>query len=1632
MATEFRPEDFYGPSQAEANLLGVDDVSPDQAAGAIRDEPFGGIPASIGMRTPDYTAEQANAARQRDVIQTSPPVRNWLSSANPAQVAATKDDLSGLAKIGEAVRNIGAGISQSNQRLMEGGRRFGIAVDEFGIRSGLTPDPTGKIAADIQRRRAEAVALRGLQEDGSYTPGTTFEDVKRAPLASFLPWAIETGLVSAPDMAMSVLALPMYIGLRTGNIGQTRAENNQQTEATVGDLVAAMPAATASAFLERLGTRGIIGLDDAVKGGLRAVPGAVAKGAVKEGVTEGAQSAVENLGESVGTIKGVDEKELADEVIQGALAGAGFGGTVRTATSIPEAMRNRVEFRRNIQAKVAEIDVANVAAAQEQIAESKTFTRSPEVMQQVLANQLGDQTVEVDPEVVVGLMEAGDNPFPMMTDQFQQAAVDGEMVTVPYSQYLAATAGQAFAADLNATTIFREDGTSIEAAKELGEVGAPPAQTPSGDGEAGLAAASLEPRVLPEGTEPSEEGFTRTLAESTRAEVQELVAELKLSELYSTPKAVGSTKSNFERYSSGIEEHLAQAEDRAFERAYRQVKRERGVPWKEAVAQRYAEVEQELADDPVMQAWSALTRGKNPLDVPLDAPFKLDLNDPLSKWALDLGLPRNMFGRDGLDSDVIAKEFGFPDAVQMFTALSQMQSRMGEQSFTQFFKASAQTQANLRTREELGFDVTPEAMRNAASEVMVSPEITDYLAEDLRKFAEANGLPFDKSIMESIAQFRFNQRPIKQVINLRKMEEMLARDGRKLETALLKGDIPTAFKWKQAQFLHALELQTAHKFLKTWKRAGRNIDKWRKKRAVKSIAPEYYDRIQEALANAQVPTKRTATRSDGRIIPSAELQRALGDKTLAEWAATEDNIQYIANDQAPPDMSVEQFQAWWNMLTSIAVTGKHEADPVFHERMDAGVNLGLQLKPNPQVNRAIEAGVVPKKSKLRGMDASNRTVENFVGVIDHGNPLGPMFEFMIKPAVDAANTKDDLIREVWNPIVDKFRAIPKETKALYNKLVPNDTLINPRTGKPMEVKRGHLLVILANMGNQSNMEKLAEGYGTTPEALIEFVNRHITKPEAEYVQFIWDQLTTKLFPLDDANARKQRGYGLERVEAAPLELDVGTLRGGYYPLAYNPLLKLPQPRPDKADVDAIKAFDPYDVIAVPSGATKERTSFTGPILLDMDTILKRHVRDTATRIAYSDFVSDMRRALRDPNFVEMWKTRFGIEYFDQIEPWVRRQVIDGDMPNDLDGPYKFMNWLNRNQTLNVLGGSLSVMVNQIQGSVQVMSELGFARTMDGYITFLTNPKMRKMMYAQSGSMRNRFANINREIRDEYHRTSELDFTAATPAKVYDQLGRWAISTVGWADKWGVSGAAWMGAYKKGLWDFRAEPNPQQMAVDYADKVVRETQGSGRPMDLSALQGNANPFMRLLTFAYTPVQRQYDLIHDTLDDLSKGRFKSGARKFYYLIILAPIVRAFFDGDWPDEEQKEDPKWMAEWLIRNITMGFVGNQWFTRDGATIINRTAQGEYTDLGSTPISRATEAAFRLWQMKEKGNLFNTKAKNFYKTWITALYTFGVTPGGGAQLARGAQFLADVQAKRQKPKNPVDWYEGMRRGKIAE
>lgn len=350
-----------------------------------------GLPTSAIEQDQKTVENQVKSRQIKSSLEKHKFTATWVTEDDNAKLA--HDDIENLGKAENMARGMGERIGDAfggvltatNTIAADLEKKYGLGT--FEIKDGgfryVSGDELQERIANGERYGLEVLEdkLKDLDFGHQEEQLATWEDVKSKPLSNVLPFIFEQGILSVPDMAVAIANLPLMTVSMTGRISEERATNEGRKEPTVEDLVKVLPAATVSSFLDRLGGRGILGLDDAVKAvGVKPLAKAVGAGFAKEGATEFTQGSLENVGATLGTERGFKIAEMLEQGLQEGLVGSGFGGSIRTVTASAE-MANMA---------IKDSDILKKISSQE----SKLRERSPAKYAEFQGKLLKDNGVE--------------------------------------------------------------------------------------------------------------------------------------------------------------------------------------------------------------------------------------------------------------------------------------------------------------------------------------------------------------------------------------------------------------------------------------------------------------------------------------------------------------------------------------------------------------------------------------------------------------------------------------------------------------------------------------------------------------------------------------------------------------------------------------------------------------------------------------------------------------------------------------------------------------------------------------------------------------------------------------------------------------------------------------------------------------------------------------------------------------------------------------------------------------------------------------------------------------------------------------------------------------------------------------
>lgn len=620
--------------------------------------------------------------------------------------------------------------------------------------------------------------------------------------------------------------------------------------------------------------------------------------------------------------------------------------------------------------------------------------------------------------------------------------------------------------------------------------------------------------------------------------------------------------------------------------------------------------------------------------------------------------------------------------------------------------------------------------------------------------------------------------------------------------------------------------------------------------------------------------------------------------------------------------------------------------------------------------------------------------------IDGGADMGAAYR-NIKAPIDEAMTR----------LIERKETVAQDLDGLYSVYSKEERRrMAVREHMPAlgyALSKWERIAVALNVGNEGNRKRLTDPNvpGSFTDEQIEAVLATLDARDADFVQSVWDYIGS--FRADIA-ARERRATGVEPqwVEATPVSIAGKELRGGYYPLKYDPRLSA-LARDDQAnDIAQSLQAGRFGKAQTRNGHLKDRAQSSGrAIELDL-AVMHRHVNQVIYDLELSEAVANSWRILQNGEvrgaFIEAGKQAD----FDALETWLK-DVAEGELRSaDLVG--RAARSLKSNFTAAKLALNLSTVAVQVTGVAQSMVVVGKRDFVRGVVATFRNG-VRDEVAAKSPFMRTRQTTFNKDIYDFYEDPRIGPIASRWGDFKKDILGPlsfWLMTKVQWHL---VDVPTWLAGYQQGLRKFG---NDEARAVAHADDIVKRSQASGLFSDRSAVERGSvsrtarqNDVVRLFTalgsymfakfnVAYERTTRAGRVIgQDGLSARSAQEALSWTLDMAFLFTLEAVIMAAIKGRLPDDEDDEDEGWLA-FLARETAFSAIGTlpgvrdvagplQGFEGGGAygaitkelaspffqasqgevdpafvkSVINMT--GLVTGLPSTQINRAVDAAWR-------------------------------------------------------------------------
>jgi len=355
-----------------------------------------------------------------------------------------------------------------------------------------------------------------------------------------------------------------------------------------------------------------------------------------------------------------------------------------------------------------------------------------------------------------------------------------------------------------------------------------------------------------------------------------------------------------------------------------------------------------------------------------------------------------------------------------------------------------------------------------------------------------------------------------------------------------------------------------------------------------------------------------------------------------------------------------------------------------------------------------------------------------------------------------------------------------------------------------KLSKENILCLALNWGSETNRKRVIDGIGQRLDVQGVFA-KHMTERDWKAVQQIWDFVDT--FWKETAEVEeKLNGSHLGKVPASAFRIETSdgkeiTLRGGYYPLKYNPE-KSTQAKEKEVEDQAQKTLAGARVLGTGRSHVKERSEndVKEPLLLEFR-VLQEHVYNAAHNIAFRIAARDVHRIVRNAEFKGYVTSPYGMPFWNSLDQWVLDTwaiAADGSSDRAATAISRTMAALRRNSTMAIMGWRLWPVVENASNIGPMMDKLGAVEANAAIADYYANKKEMDDLLHKSIFMSDRINNMERDLRHD----KRLFDPTYTPVEFLRDNAYWALAQTDLM----LSKPLWCRAYKNAFPEMLAEIN----------------------------------------------------------------------------------------------------------------------------------------------------------------------------------------------------------------------------------
>jgi Fe-S cluster biosynthesis and repair protein YggX len=992
--------------------------------------------------------------------------------------------------------------------------------------------------------------------------------------------------------------------------------------------------------------------------------------------------------------------------------------------------------------------------------------------------------------------------------------------------------------------------------------------------------------------------------------------------LFDSMEQARMTKSEWDAYQNADDEAVADAQRDLDTRSLRDMKWLAGAKSRalkalqnEGAAKRAAvraEVADELANEPVYQATKYFktgeTTGPDGEEIKVTQGNKLNkeqilaLFPPAELAAVDLKKLKGMTSvGEGMDIDLAGQIFGFSNGDQLVKAIlaapvlnDAIEQRTDEVVLERYGDISSQA-----------------ALEEAANEAVHSEARGRFIASEVRALNRQLGSKTE--IVKAAKEYAAEKIAGKKVRDARlpgKYRAAEARAARDAETALKNDDIVAAAQHKRAQVLNLYMARAATDAATEIDNAVNYLKKFERESVRKKLRGDMVEQLDSLLA-----------RFDLRKSPPKEGERV----TLSEWVKAEaDRLDAIIPDLDPiatnegyrkhyKDLTLDELRGLKDTVKQMEHMARRE-ERMYQERRALGFEQEKQAilnelsKAHPE---AFDEEGLPKpyrkdrlplvkdlRAKFRNkFDAEFINVENILDIMTLGEG-DQIFDSIFGRLSEAADAQTRMMKDLAVYLKTYTEAYTRKERLAFS--MATSRVFVPEVGEYFT--RDKRVAVAMFYGSLDGRQRLADGNGYSDHQ-IKAIMRTLTDKDLDFINSMWAMSDEKIWPELKALDERTKGVPAKKITPAPFVVNGRVMTGGYTPLVYDGDLSTRSYDLNSDNAIAEMRGGSATQATTRQSASKQRLQeVKRPLDLSVSAISYK-INETVHDITHREAVTDTYRLLKSSRLSNAIRSIAGPDVYKALLVKVRETAVNPVVPRGVTE--KTLWYLRRNTMINMMGASFNTFAINVLGVSPSIRRVGPARFLRAVQKFASKDAVKRYQWVieKSPYMRERIDGFDRDLNTEVNR-----FTGK--AGIMPSMGVW-FAGLAMMDRM-VTLPTWMAAYEKAMDE---TGNNEELSIKSADRIVRQTQGSGRAIDLAKVSGGvgaAGEFKRIITMYYNFFSGQLGMMVRSKrlaeKEWNEGRRIKAAMEMTLTTLMVIVVPATLEaiarGNCGDDPEADD--------------------------------------------------------------------------------------------------------------------------------